>query len=169
MQNSSTGMLATSVPLAVVPRPPRCPSWKIHTIAPNAALSERTSSANAFSGITTLPVSRNSSTNMITPISASTTGRVEVMASTLSRLIWAMPVNSTAAGAGTACNPSSWASERSVNSGAVLSTVRKALRTESPFSRPVGADGGPTRVPAANVPEGTDTAVTSRTRDSSAA
>ena len=44
-------------------------------------------------------------------------------------------MNSTGAGAGTACNAASWASDRSENSGAVLSTVRKTL----PCSCPVGA------------------------------
>ena len=34
MQNNSTGMLATNVPVGVVPSAPRWPSWKIHTIAP---------------------------------------------------------------------------------------------------------------------------------------
>ncbi len=109
MQNNSTGMLATNVPVGVVPSAPRWPSWKIHTIAPNAAVSERMLSANAFSGMTMLPVSRNSSTNMMTAISPSTSGSREVMASTLSRLICAVPVMSTClpAGAGTACRRSS--------------------------------------------------------------
>ena len=100
MQNSSTGMLATNVPVDVVPSPPRWPSWKIHTIAPNAAVSESTLSTNAFSGITTLPVSRKSSTNMMTAISPSTSGSREVMASTLSRLVCAVPVKSTCLAAG---------------------------------------------------------------------
>ena len=122
-------MLATKIPLGVVPNAPRCPSWKIHTIAPNAAVSERTLSTNAFSGITTLPVNRNSRTNMMTAISPSTSGNRDAMASTLSRLICAVPVKSTCLppGVGTACRRSSWVSERSENSGAVLSTVRNAL------------------------------------------
>ena len=100
MQNNSTGMLATRIPVAVVPSPPRCPSWKIHTIAPKAALSESMLSTNAFSGIITLPVSRNSTANMITAMSPSTTGNRDVMASTLSRLTCAVPANSTSAPAG---------------------------------------------------------------------
>ena len=95
MQNIRTGMLATRIPVAVVPSPPRWPSWKIHTIAPNAALSESTFSTNAFSGTITLPVSRNSTANMITAMSPSTTGNRDVIASTLSRLTCAVPVNST--------------------------------------------------------------------------
>ena len=95
MQNSSTGMFATNVPVDVVPSAPRWPSWKIHTIAPNAAVSESMLSTNAFSGTTTLPVSRNSSTNMMTAMSPRTNGSRVVIASTLSRLIWAVPVIST--------------------------------------------------------------------------
>ena len=86
-------------------------------------------STNAFSGIITLPVSRNSTANMITAMSPSTTGNRDVMASTLSRLTCAVPANSTSRPPGpwTACRPSSWASEDSENSGAVLRTVRYAL------------------------------------------
>ena len=65
MQNNSTGMLATSVPVGVVPNAPRWPSWKIHTRAPNAAVNDNTLSTKAFSGRITLPVNRNSSTNVI--------------------------------------------------------------------------------------------------------
>ncbi len=102
-------MLATSVPVGAVPRAPRWPSWKIHTSAPNAAVSERTLSTRAFSGKTTLPVSRNSSRKVITAMTPSTNGNREVMASTLSRLIWAIPVSCTARSPGpaTACRPSS--------------------------------------------------------------
>ena len=109
MQNNNTGIFATRTPVAVVPRPPRCPSWKIHTIAPNAADSESTLSTNAFSGIITLPVSRNNTTNMITAMSPSTTGSRDVMASTLSRLTCAVPANSMLRppGAPTACRASS--------------------------------------------------------------
>jgi len=58
MQNNNTGMLAFSVPLGVVPSAPRRPSWKIHTIAPNAAISDNRLHTNACSGITALPVSK---------------------------------------------------------------------------------------------------------------
>ena len=75
MQNNSTGMLATSVPVGVVPSAPRWPSWKIHTSAPNAAVNDNTLSTKAFSGRTTLPVNRNSSTNVIAAITASTSGK----------------------------------------------------------------------------------------------
>ena len=101
MQNNSTGMLATSVPVAVVPNAPRCPSWKIHTSAPNAAVSDKMLSSNAFNGNTTLPVSKNSSTNVIAAITASTVGSRDVIASELSRLICAVPVIWTSLAAGT--------------------------------------------------------------------
>ena len=89
MQNNSTGTVATNVPVAVVPKAPRCPSWKTHTSAPNVAVSDKTLSSNAFNGSTTLPVSKNSSTNVIAAITASTVGSREVIASQPSRLICA--------------------------------------------------------------------------------
>ena len=164
MQNNSTGMLATSVPVGVVPSAPRWPSWNIHTSAPNAAVSDKTLSTNAFSGRTTLPVSRNSSTNVIAAITPSTSGSRDVIACELSRLICAIPVTCTGFPPGglTACNASSWASEASVNSGAVLPMVRNAL----PSFIPVAAEGGPARLPSTNVPVGADTDDTSATRDS---
>ena len=58
MQNNSAGMVTTSVPVAVVPNAPRCPSWKIHTSAPNVAVNDKPLSIKVFSGNTTLPVSQ---------------------------------------------------------------------------------------------------------------
>ena len=60
MQNNNTGMFATNVPLGVVPSAPRWPSWKIHTSAPNAAVSDSTLHTSALAGSTALPVSKNS-------------------------------------------------------------------------------------------------------------
>src|SRR5690348_3822981 len=167
MQNNSTGMFATSVPVGVVPSAPRCPSWKIHTNAPNAAVSDKTLSTNALSGNITLPVSRNSSTNVITAMIPRTIGNRDVIASELSRLTCATPVNSTCcpAGGGTARNRSSCDSDASLNNGAVLPTVRNAL----PYLNPVAAEGGPTDRPPANVPPGADTDDTSGTCDSAEA
>ena len=167
MQNSSTGRLATRVPVGVVPSAPRWPSWKIHTSAPNAAVSDKTLSSNAFSGSITLPVSRNSSTKVIAAITPSTSGSREVIASELSRLICATPVSCTGCPAGglTACSWSSWASEAGENSGALLPTVRNAL----PSLIPVANDGGPAGAPSTNVPPGEDTEETSVTCDSRAA
>ena len=45
------------------------------------AESDKTLSSNAFNGNTTLPVSKNSSTNVIAAITASTVGSREVIAS----------------------------------------------------------------------------------------
>src|SRR6201993_5590933 len=167
MQNNSTGMLFTNVPLGVVPNAPRWPSWKIHTSAPNAAVNESTLHASAFTGSTTLPVSRNSSTNVMAAISPNTSGSRSVTASTLSRLTCATPPISAdrPAGPATSCNRLSWVSEACENSGAVLVTVRNAL----PSANPVAAAGGPIGFPPTNVPLGADTADTSGTRDKSAA
>src|SRR6478752_9283621 len=167
MQNNSTGMLATSVPVGVVPSAPRWPSWNIHTSAPNAAVNDNTLSTNAFSGNTTLPVSRNSSTNVITPMMPRTIGSREVIASELSRLTCATPVSWTGwpSGGVTACSRSSCVSDASLKSGAVLPTVRNAL----PSLTPVSIDGGPAGLPSTYVPPGADTADTSGTCDSAAA
>ena len=166
-QNSSTGMLASIVPVGVVPRALRWPSWNIHTSAPNAADNDSKLSTSAFRGRITLPVSRNSSIMVISPIRPSTIGNREVIAATLSRLTWAPPANSTSrpAGSGTACNRSSWIFDSGENSAAVLRTERNAL----PSATPVGADGGPTLLPPTNVPPGAETSDTSGTRDRSAA
>ena len=49
---------------------PRWPSWKIHTIAPNVAVRLSTLSTIALIGTSTLPTSRNSSTNVATAMIA---------------------------------------------------------------------------------------------------
>ncbi len=46
-------------------RPPRCPSWKIQTMAPNAALTESRFISTAFSGSTTERSSRKSTTIVV--------------------------------------------------------------------------------------------------------
>ena len=70
-----------------------------------------------------------------------------------------------ARGAGYGMQTVELSSDESENSGAELSTVRKAL----PASWPAGADGGPTRSPLTKVPAEADTVETSGTRDKSAA
>jgi hypothetical protein len=124
-------------------------------------------STRAFSGKTTLPVSRNNNTNVIATISVSTMGSREVTARTVSRLIAAVPVSSACRPAGPrmACNRSSWVSEACENSGALLATVRNAL----PSLMAVAAEGGPTNLPATNEPSGADADDTSGTWDSCAA
>ena len=134
MQNNSAGMVTTSVPVAVVPNAPRCPSWKIHTSAPNVAVSDKPLSTSVFSGNITLPVIGNISTNVIAAMTARTMGTREVTAWAVSRLIGVVPVRSACrpAGPGTACSSSSCVSEACEYSGAVLVTVRKALPSLTP-------------------------------------
>src|SRR5271165_2836979 len=167
MQNNNTGTLAIKVPVVVVPNPARCPSWNTHTSAPNDAVSDSKLRMSALTGSTTLPVSTNSSTNVIAAITVSTVGKRLVIAAALSRFICAVPVKFTCrpAGPAVACRRSSWVSDAAENNGAVLLTVTKEL----PYDIAVGADGGPARVPAAKVPPGADTDATSGTRDRAAA
>ena len=99
---------------------------------------------------------------------ASTVGSREVIDSTLSRLIWAIPVNSTgrSPGEATSRRPVSCLSEAGENNTASLLTVRERTSSAVGGGAPVG---GPTWVPRAKVPVGELTATTSGTRDSSAA
>ena len=85
---------------------------------------------------------------MITAMSPSTTGNRDVMASTLSRLTCAVPANSTSRPPGpwTACRPSSWASEDSENSGAVLRTVRYALPPATWTGDTPATSGNPSQI-----------------------
>ena len=108
MQNMSTGMLAMSVPVVVLPSPPRLPSWKIQTIAPNVAVSENTLSTSAFTGSSTEPVSRNNRMNVVTTMTTNTSGRWSMMLLTLSMFCCARPLNNVSAGAGTSRSASSW-------------------------------------------------------------
>ncbi len=58
-------------------RPDRWPHWKIHTTTPNVAPSDSTFITIAFSGRTTEPKARNSSTNVDTQTSSAIHGRTE--------------------------------------------------------------------------------------------
>ena len=109
----------------------------------------------------------NSSTKAIPAMTVSTSGRSEVMAPTLSRLTWAWPVNATGRPPGVAmsCSRASCSGDAAENNGALLPTVRRAL----PFCIAVAATGGPIFAPPTKAPVGTLTAVTSTTRESSAA
>ena len=122
---------------------------------------------SALIGSTTLPVSRNSSTNMMTAIRPNTNGSREMIASTLSRFVCASPPNSTTrpSGVGTECIRLSWVSEASENNGSALPTVNNVL----PDTSPVAVSGGPVKEPATKVPLGADTEFTSGIRDRSAA
>jgi hypothetical protein len=84
MQQSRTviGMLSGA---GVTPSSdPRLPSWKSHTIAPSTALSTNALRISALRGITTLPVNRNSSTNIATATTASTRPNRSTIAARLS-------------------------------------------------------------------------------------
>ncbi len=78
----------------------------------------------------------------------------------LSRLICATPVSSTGLSAGvlTVRSWSSWDSDASENSGALLMMVMNAL----PSFTPVAAVGGPFFAPSTNVPAGDETDETRR-------
>ena len=61
--------------MAVNPsRPERLPSWKIHTIAPNVAVRLSRLSTSALIGTSTLPDSRNNSTNVAITMMAMASG-----------------------------------------------------------------------------------------------
>ena len=65
MQNMRIGDEMSSDPVDVkFRRPDRCPSWKIHTIAPNVAVRLRKLRTSAFSGTSRLPNIRKSITNV---------------------------------------------------------------------------------------------------------
>jgi hypothetical protein len=87
--HNSTKIVATSVPVAVVPN---APSWKIRSRAPKVAESDKTLSCYAFNGNTTLPVPTISNTKAAAAITASTMGSRDVISSQLLRLICAIPV-----------------------------------------------------------------------------
>ncbi len=67
--------MATGNGVGVKPSiPDRCPSWKIHTMAPKTALRLSRLNTRALSGSTTLPVNPNSTTNVATAIRTMATG-----------------------------------------------------------------------------------------------
>ena len=65
----STGIVITSVPVAVKPsRPDRWPSWNTQTSAPKVADSDSRFSTIALTGISTEPKDRNRTTKVISAI-----------------------------------------------------------------------------------------------------
>ena len=56
--------------------PDRWPSWKIHTITPNVAVSDSAFITMALTGSTTEPKARNSSTNVASATTSAIHGRV---------------------------------------------------------------------------------------------
>ena len=114
-----------------------------------------------------LPVSRNSSTNMMTAMSPSTSGSrdgdgVDAVAVGL-RGAGHVDVPACRAGYRVQAVELSFRPVGEQRSRAVDGEERAAGVC------PAGADGGPTRLPSTNVPVGADTADTSGTRDRSAA
>ena len=83
--------------------PLRCPSWKIQTRTPRVAPRPAMLSTIAFSGRTTLPVKRNSTTSVVTAIQVSTIGSRLMMPDWVSVYSAAAPPTTTPlAGAGRA-------------------------------------------------------------------
>ena len=79
------GVKTSIAPVAVTSsRDVRCPSWKIHTMAPNVAVRLSTFIMMALIGTTTLPSMANNRTKVATPMSASATGSRAVTASLVS-------------------------------------------------------------------------------------
>src|SRR3954452_22763366 len=114
MQNIRIGVDVSSDPVGVNDsRPDRWPSWKIHTMAPNVAVRLSRLSTSALSGITTLPVNRNSTTNVMRLMMASAIGSREAIEALESTSCAERPVTSTRKGADvlrtscTRCSP--WA------------------------------------------------------------
>ena len=67
MASIRMGMAGSMLPGVKFSRPDRWPSWKIHTMAPNAAASDAAFITIALTGRTTEPNARNSSTNVARP------------------------------------------------------------------------------------------------------
>ena len=107
---------------------------EIHTIAPNTAVSAETLSTSALTGSTTLPVNRNSRTNVVAAITPIASGSRSVMPAGLSRLICATPSGSHGSTFKDGCWPylatrsrSSSNSQASSTASTCSRTVRKAL------------------------------------------
>src|SRR6478672_8059215 len=103
MQNMRIGITTAIVPVGVKSNSPdRCPSWKIHTMAPNVAVRLRMLRTTAFSGTSKLPNSRNSTTNVVTTMMPAASGMLENSESFESTSSADGPPTRAGAGAGTA-------------------------------------------------------------------
>src|SRR6185295_4253186 len=101
MASIRIGMVGSIDPVGVnCSRRDRCPHWKIHTTTPNVADNDSTFITIAFSGSTTEPNARNSSTNVLTPVSSAIQGRVAPRLASSSTSPAVVPPTSTAAPAG---------------------------------------------------------------------
>src|SRR6266511_4022147 len=99
--NTSTGSTNHTEPVGSNrSSPDRCPSWNTHTSAPKLAPSDSTFMTRAFTGTTTEPVIRNSSTNVASATNPRTSGRREISACLASTVSAACPVTSVSNGAG---------------------------------------------------------------------
>ena len=107
MQNNSTGVLATKVPWTSCRAHPGDRPGR--STPAHRTRRQRQHVENQRLDRHDAAASRNNSPNVITAIRPSTAGSRDVMASTLSRLVCAMPVRSIgrSAGPGTACSRSS--------------------------------------------------------------
>ncbi len=95
-QNIRTGSVVSMSPVLVKPsRPERFPSWKTQTNAPNIAVRLRALSTTAWSGMSTLPVSRKTRSSVTTTMIASAQGSLSAMASLESTRTAAVPVTET--------------------------------------------------------------------------
>src|SRR6266576_2800987 len=101
MASIRIGMVGSIEPVGVnCSRRDRCPHWKIHTTTPNVADSDSTFITIAFSGSTTEPKARNSSTNVLTPVSSAIQGSVAPRLASSSTSPAVVPPTSTVAPAG---------------------------------------------------------------------
>src|SRR5215469_8458901 len=101
MATMRTGKLMSTAPIGTkFSNPDRLPSWKISVIAPNDADSDNRFSTTDFSGSTTEPNARNSTTNDTTATNNASHGIREVIMLTMSTLDAGMPVNSAVAPGG---------------------------------------------------------------------
>src|SRR5262245_19958527 len=103
MQNISTGVELSSVPVAVNPSAPaKWPSWNTNAIAPNVADRLSRFSTMALIGTSTLPVIRNSTTKVTSAINPAASGTRPKMAD-FESTSWAEgPATSVSNGAGVA-------------------------------------------------------------------
>lgn len=92
-QNIRTGSVVSMSPVLVkASSPERFPSWKTQTTAPNIAVRLRALSTTAWSGMSTLPVSRKTRSSVTTTMIARAQGSRSAMASLESTRTAAVPV-----------------------------------------------------------------------------
>ncbi len=106
MQNIRTGSVVSMSPVEVKESSPdRLPSWKTHTTAPNIAVRLSALSNTAWTGISTLPVSRKTSSSVARTTRARAAGSFCAIAFWASTSTAACPVTEVSKGAST---PRTW-------------------------------------------------------------